>query len=86
MTSLVIALSERLFILEKLKLSSMQTLFIRNQNVEIVLSVVLVKNKFILVDSQIVKFVDRQIICRMTNYVSKLKDTFLGPDHYQYHR
>ena len=32
-----------------------------------------------LADSQIVKFVDRQMICRTTNYLSK--DKFLGPDY-----
>ena len=35
---------------------------------EIVLCVVLVENKFKLVDSQIVKFVDRQMIFRRTNF------------------
>ena len=42
----------------------MQTLFIRNLrvNAEIVLCVVLVGNKFKLVDSQIDKFVDQQLI------------------------
>ena len=77
MTSLVIALSERMFVLEKLKLTLMQTLFIRNQNAEIVLCVVLVGNKCKLVDSQIVRFVSRQLICQTTNDLSK--DKFLGP-------
>ena len=68
-----------MFILEKIKLTLltlMQTLSFKNLNVEIVLSAILIKNKFKLFDSQIVKFVDRQMI-RMTNYL--LKDKFLGP-------
>ena len=36
---------------------------------EIVRCVVLAENKFKLVDSQIVKFVNRQMICQRTNFL-----------------
>ena len=44
----------------ELKLTLMQTIFIRNYNVEIVLCAVLVEIKFKFVVSQIVKFVESQ--------------------------
>ena len=34
--------------------------------------VVIVENKFKLVDSQIVKFVNRQMICRRTNFLDPI--------------